>query len=88
MGRNQGKRRPFGEGVSKKGQKKLKLRNEAMAKAREILGNVEDGERPEEEENKAAQVSSLFLTENAVSMLNHKTTYNSLYNSYNLLNNS
>jgi len=58
MGRNQGKRRPFGEGVSRKGQKKLKLRNEAMAKAREILGNVEDGERPEEEEDTAAQESN------------------------------
>ena len=49
MGRNQGKLRPFGEGVSKKGQKKLKIRNEAKAKAREILGTADDGESMEDD---------------------------------------
>ena len=48
MGKNRDKKRPFGEGVSRKGQKKLKLRNEAITKAREILGN-KDGDQVEDE---------------------------------------
>ena len=50
MGRNRDKKRPFGEGVSRKGQKKLKLRNEAISKAREILGAT--GDVPVEQEKK------------------------------------
>ena len=49
MGRNRDKKRPFGEGISRKGQKKLKLRNEAISKAREILGNRDSNEVQQDE---------------------------------------
>ena len=45
-----GKKRAFGEGVSKKGQKKLRQRSQAISKAREILGTGEDADQETEEE--------------------------------------
>ena len=59
MGRNEGKRRQFGEGISRKGQKKLRLRHEAMTKAREILGTMDVGERAEEDDV-AVQVNTIW----------------------------